>query len=257
LKSARSEEFKTEEGRKKANESLKANDVDALVAIGGDGTFRGFTEFAKINPDIKAIGVPGTIDNDLTGTDFTLGFDTAVNTVIDAIDKIRDTADSHHRLFFIEVMGRDSGCIALWSGIAGGAEAILLPEQKITIDELISQLQEGAKKKKSSSIVIISEHNHLGSAQVIADKIKERFNFYDTRVTVLGHIQRGGSPTVFDRILGTRLGVRAVELLLEGESHKMVGIMKNKISLTDFSKATKQHSPLDKDLLKMRSILTI
>ncbi len=257
LKSARSEEFKTEAGRKKANENLKAHGVDALVAIGGDGTFRGFTEFSKINPDIKAIGIPGTIDNDLTGTDFTLGFDTAVNTVIDAIDKLRDTADSHHRLFFIEVMGRDSGCIALWSGVAGGAEAILLPEKEATVDELIALLQEGADKKKSSSIVIISEHNRLGSAHEIAKKVTERFNYYDTRVTVLGHVQRGGSPTVFDRILGTKLGVRAVELLLEGETNKMVGIMNNKISLTDFSNATKQQSPLDEDLLRMRSILTI
>jgi 6-phosphofructokinase 1 len=180
-----------------------------------------------------------------------------VNTVIDAIDKIRDTADSHHRLFFIEVMGRDSGCIALWSGVAGGAEEILLPEKDMSIEDLIKQLQEGAKNKKSSSIVIVAEGSHLGGAQKIADQIKERFNFYDTRVTVLGHTQRGGSPTVFDRILGTRLGVRAVELLLEGETHKMVGFMKNKISLTDFSKATKQHSPLDEDLLRIRSILTI
>ncbi len=257
LKTARSKEFMTTEGMEKAKKNLIANKIDALVAIGGDGTFRGMTAFASIFPGIKVIGVPGTIDNDLSGTDYTLGFDTAVNTVIDAVDKIRDTADSHHRLFFIEVMGRDSGCIALWSGVAGGAEAVLLPEKNATIDELIALLQLGAKQKKTSSIVIVAEGEHHGGAQEIAKQVKERFDFYDTRVTVLGHIQRGGSPTAFDRVLGTRLGVKAVELLIEGESHKMVGFSSNKYSLTEFSKATKNQSPLDEDLLQMRNILRI
>ena len=257
LKTARSKEFMTNEGMQKANQNLKDNKVDAVIAIGGDGTFRGFVEFAKMNAELKVMGVPGTIDNDLSGTDFTLGFDTAVNTVIDAIDKIRDTADSHHRLFFIEVMGRDSGCVALWSGVAGGAEAILLPEKEVSVDELIKQLQQGVEKKKSSSIVIVAEGEHHGGANEIARQVKERFDFYDTRVTVLGHLQRGGSPTVFDRILATRLGVKAVELLLEGESHKMVGIVNNKYELTDFSKTTKNHFPLDPDLLRIQNILTI
>jgi 6-phosphofructokinase 1 len=256
LQSARSKDFQTEEGRKKAYDNLVKHDINALVAIGGDGTFRGAIEFNKAFPDIKIIGIPGTIDNDTYGTDYSLGFDTAVNTVIDAVDKIRDTANSHHRLFFIEVMGRNSGWIAIYSGLAGGAEEVLLPEQKDSIGNLIKKLQNGAKMGKQSSIVIVAEGEEMGNAVEIAKHVKEKFDFYDVRVTVLGHIQRGGSPTCFDRVLAARLGVKSVEALIAGENIKMVGLIKNETMLTPFEDAVSKVPPFNSDLLRVAEILS-
>lgn len=258
LKTARCLEFKTDEGMQIAYENLKANDIDGLVVIGGDGTFTGAKRFAE-KFDVKVIGIPGTIDNDLYGSDFTLGYDTAINTVIEAIDKIRDTADSHDRLFFIEVMGRDSGCIALRSAIASGAEAVLLPEKKTNIDGLISILEARATAKKTSSIVIVAEGNKEGGAYNIAKVVQERFNNYDSKVTILGHLQRGGSPSSFDRILGSRLGFAAVNALLNGESKKMVGLRGNEIKLTSIDEALAAHHTfkLEDDLLEMAQVLSI
>ncbi|TKC08711.1 6-phosphofructokinase [Pedobacter frigoris] len=257
LKTARCLEFKTEEGMEIAFQNLKARDIDGLVVIGGDGTFTGAQRFGH-KYGVRVMGVPGTIDNDLYGSDFTLGYDTAINTVIEAIDKIRDTADSHDRLFFIEVMGRDSGCIALRSSIASGAEAVLLPEKETSLDELISQLEAGASTKKSSSIVIVSEGHKQGGAYDIAKKVKERFNHYDTKVTILGHLQRGGSPSSFDRILGSRLGFAAVNELLKGNTMQMVGLRGNDIVTTDIEEALTKHSfKLESDLLEMTKVLSI
>ncbi|HNR20502.1 MAG TPA: 6-phosphofructokinase [Bacteroidia bacterium] len=255
LKTARSKDFMTDRGMKTAYENVKKNKIDALVAIGGDGTFRGAVEF-NTKYDIPFIGIPGTIDNDLMGTDFTLGFDTAVNTAIEAIDKIRDTAASHNRLFFIEVMGRDSGYLALWAGVAGGAEDILLPESKTNVADLVNKLEEGVKKGKESSIVVVAEGDEGGGAMKIAEEVKKKFN-YDTRVSILGHIQRGGTPTACDRILGTKFGVFAVESLLKGETDKMTGIQKNQLVLVDLKKAIKHHSPLDKHLIRYSRFLSI
>ncbi len=256
LKTARSESFKTKSGRKRAYENLVKQGIDAIVAIGGDGTFTGseifFEEFG-----MPSIGIPGTIDNDLYGTDFTLGYDTALNTAIDALDKIRDTAASHNRLFFVEVMGRDSGCIALTCGIGGGAEYILLPERETNVNHLVQVLEEGAINKKSSSIVIVAEGEHGGGAYKIAEQVKAKFDHYDTKVVVLGHIQRGGSASAADRLLGSRLGVAAVEALLKGESRKMVGIVNGKIALTSFSDASSKDFELDKDLLRIAEMLAI
>lgn len=256
LKTARSENFKTASGRKRAYENLKQNGIDAIVAIGGDGTFTGAEIFYQ-EYGVPMIGIPGTIDNDLYGTDFTLGYDTAVNTAIEAIDKIRDTAASHNRLFFVEVMGRDSGCIALAAGIGGGAEYILLPERDTSINQLIQILEEGAENKKSSSIVIVAEGEHGGGAYKIAEKVKSKFDHYDTKVVVLGHIQRGGNPTVADRLLGSRLGVAAVEALLNGECRKMAGLINNKVVFTPFADATTKDFVLDKDLLRISEMLAI
>ena len=208
--------------------------------------------------DFPIIGLPGTIDNDLYGSDFTLGYDTAMNTVIEAIDKIRDTADAHDRLFFIEVMGRDSGCIALRSAVATGAEAVLLPEKQTSLDELITQLESGASTKKTSSIVIVSEGHKAGGAYDIAKKVKETFDHYDTKVTILGHLQRGGSPSSFDRILGSRLGFAAVNALIAGETEQMVGLHGNAIKLTSISEALTAHSfKLEPDLMEMTEVLSI
>ncbi|WP_207534354.1 6-phosphofructokinase [Desertivirga arenae] len=256
LKTARCMDFRTPEGRAFAYKNLKEEGIDALVPIGGDGTFTG-AEFLSREFDIPVICVPGTIDNDLYGSDYTLGYDTATNTVIDAIDKIRDTAASHDRLFFIEVMGRDSGCIALHAGIAGGAEAILLPEKETAIDELIDKLEQGSEKK-TSSIVIIAEGDKNGGAYNVAKRVKEKFNFYDIKVTILGHLQRGGSPSSFDRVLGGRLGYAAVKALLAGENRKMVGLRNNKVELTDLQEAIHNHTfKLEEDLLEMANILSI
>ncbi len=220
LKTARSDEFRTPEGRKKAFEQLKSSDIDALVAIGGDGTFTGANIFYD-EFQVPVMGLPGTIDNDLLGTDFTIGYDTAINTVIDAVDKIRDTAESHDRLFIVEVMGRDSGLIALRSGIGTGAEAILIPETKTDIWALLSRL-EVSRKDKSSKIIIVAEGDDAGGAFQIAKKVKDKFPLIDTRVSVLGHIQRGGAPTCMDRVLASRLGVASVESLLEGRAGEMI-----------------------------------
>jgi len=256
LKTARCLEFKTDEGQEIAYRNLKAQEVDAMVVIGGDGTFTGALRFSRRYPDIAVIGVPGTIDNDLFGSDYTLGFDTATNTVIEAIDKIRDTADSHDRLFFIEVMGRDSGCIALRAGIAGGAEAIMLPETETGIEDLINRLE--SSPNKSSSIVIVAEGEHHGGAYDIAKIVKDRIKSYHTKVTILGHLQRGGSPSSFDRILGSRLGYAAVNALLKGESQMMVGLRGNSITLTSLEEALSQHEfKLEDDLMEMTNILSI
>ena len=253
LKTARSKEFMTDEGMQTAYDNLKKQHVDGIIAIGGDGTFRGAVAFNK-KYDIPFIGVPGTIDNDLFGTDYTIGFDTAINTTLEAIDKIKDTAAAHDRLFFIEVMGRDTGYIALWTGIAGGAEEILLPETKTDIDELIKLLLE-RKSKNKSTIVIVAEGDEAGGAMKIAEAVKEKIPDYDTRVSILGHIQRGGSPTCLDRILAIKLGVSSVEALLNGETNKMAGIVNNKIIFTSLENAVKQHAPLDTDLLRYVKML--
>ena len=246
LKTARCLPFRSEEGMEIAYKNIKAQGIDALVVIGGDGTFTGALRFSKKYPDIAVMGVPGTIDNDLYGSTYTLGFDTATNTVVEAIDKIRDTADAHDRLFFIEVMGRDSGAIALRAGISCGAEAILLPERATAIDNLIENLKKGRDNKKSSSIVIVAE------------AVKKQVKLYDIKVTVLGHLQRGGSPSAFDRILGSRMGFAAVNALIAGKSRMMVGLEANHIKLTDLEEALTQHSfKLEEDLMQMAEILSI
>lgn len=257
LKTARSKEFLTTVGMEKARKNLAAHKIDGLIAIGGDGTFKGAEAFCNRYPEIKVIGIPGTIDNDLTGTELTLGFDTAVNTTIEAIDKIRDTAASHDRLFFIEVMGRDSGCIALWAGLAGGAEEILLPEKETDIDQLINKLSAGASRNKSSSIVIVAEGEKNGGAVSIAKKIKDKMSHYETKVTVLGHVQRGGSPTANDRILGTRLGVAAIEALVQGRNRLMAGWKNNALHFTELCNAVKHQAPLDEELFRINTLLTI
>ncbi|MBC8046955.1 MAG: 6-phosphofructokinase [Fimbriimonadaceae bacterium] len=256
LKTARSKRFMEKEGRQKAFERLKVAGIDGFVAIGGDGTFRGATVFEE-EFGVTCIGVPGTIDNDLYGTDYTLGFDTAINTAIEAIDKIRDTADAHNRLFFVEVMGRDAGFIALSCAIAGGAEAVIIPETKTDIDNLIGILERGWYHKKSSAIVIVAEGDEAGGAYEIAKKVKEKFNEYDTRVTVLGHIQRGGNPTVRDRILGSRLGIAAVEALMEGKKNVMAGLINDEVVFTPFANATKHNLDINQDMLRLVDILSM
>jgi 6-phosphofructokinase 1 len=255
LKTARSKSFMTAEGMQQAYHHLQKNGIEGIVAIGGDGTFKGAVEFNKLNK-IPFIGIPGTIDNDLDGTDYTIGFDTALNTIIEALDKIRDTAASHDRLFFVEVMGRDSGCLALYSGIACGAEEILLPEQKTDMDALVNKLKDSVNRRKTSSIVIVAEGDDEGGAFKIAEAVKQKFE-YDIRVTVLGHIQRGGNPTAKDRIIATRFGYEAVSALLSGNTNKMTGWNGKEVVLVDLDKAIKQHSPLDKKLLGYKDYLSI
>lgn len=256
LKTARSEAFRTSEGRKQAFESLQAHDIDACIAIGGNGTFTGANIFSE-EYDIPFIGIPGTIDNDLYGTDFTIGFDTAINTAVEAVDKIRDTADSHNRLFFVEVMGRNSGFIALKTGIGSGAGSVLIPERKQDVEDLISNLKKGAKRKKLFSLVIVAEGNPLGGATEMAKLVNERFDYYDTKVTIIGHLQRGGSPTCSDRVLASRLGFAAVEGLINGEKNVMVGIQNNKVKYTPFSAAIKKEKNPDNELLRMAEILAL
>jgi 6-phosphofructokinase 1 len=257
LKTARCSEFRTVEGRKKAYDNLKAAGIDALVGIGGDGTFTGIEVFSR-EYDIPVIGIPGTIDNDLYGSDFTLGFDTACNTVIEAIDKIRDTAASHDRLFFVEVMGRDSGCIALNTGIAGGAEAILMPEKETAIDDLIEKLEGAVAGKKTSTIVIIAEGDQNGGAYNIAKHVKTKFDFYDTKVTILGHLQRGGSPSSFDRVLASRLGFAAVNILLAGETRRVVGLKGNDIQHVPIEESINNKAfKLAPDMIELSHILAI
>ncbi len=257
LKTARCLEFKTPEGMSRAYENLKSHGIDALVAIGGDGTATGANLLSK-KFGMPVMCIPGTIDNDLYGSDFTLGFDTATNTVIEAIDKIRDTAASHNRLFFIEVMGRDSGCIALRAGIAGGAEAVLLPERDTAIMELIEKLSDQANNKKTSIIVIVAEGDKNGGAYHVAERVKEKFDFYDSKVTILGHLQRGGSPSSFDRVLASRLGFAAVKGLLKGKDRQMVGLRGNIIVLTPLEEALNHPNfKLEEDLLEMINVLSI
>jgi 6-phosphofructokinase 1 len=255
LKSARSERFHTKEGRKQAYENLIKAEIDAVVAIGGDGTFRGALDLSK-EFDYTIVGLPGTIDNDLFGTDNCIGYDTAINTVVEAVDKLRDTAASHDRLIFVEVMGRDSGLIAMRSGIACGAEAILVPEFKTDIDALIEKLEK-AYRNKRSSIIIVAEGDDKGGAFEIARLVKEKFDYYDTRVTVLGHIQRGGSPTCMDRVIASRMGVAAVEALLQGKRDVMAGIVNREIVFTHFSDAGKHHTELNVTLKKVAEILAL
>lgn len=258
LKTARCLPFRTDEGMETAYQNLKKHNIDALVVIGGDGTFTGALRFSQKYNDIRVLGVPGTIDNDLYGSTYTLGFDTATNTVVEAIDKIRDTADAHDRLFFIEVMGRDSGAIALRAGISCGAEAILLPEKETAIADLINNLKAGQNNKKSSSIVIVAEGDKHGGAYDIAKMVKEEVKFYDVKVTILGHLQRGGSPSAFDRVLGSRLGFAAVNALLKGRTQVMVGLEANHIKITGLEEALNQHQfKLEEDLMQMAEILSI
>jgi 6-phosphofructokinase 1 len=256
LRTARSERFRTPEGRKLAYESLMAFDIDGCVAIGGDGTFTGANIFSQEH-NLPFIGIPGTIDNDLYGTDYSIGFDTAVNTAVEAVDKIRDTADSHNRLFFVEVMGRHAGFIALNTGISSGAESVLIPESECSLDTLIENLRRGYKRNKLFSLVIVAEGNKLGGASQIADMIKERFNYYDTKVTIIGHLQRGGSPTCADRVLASRLGLAAVEGLLHGQRNVMVGIVNEQVQYTSLEEAIKTPKTVNPDLLRISEILAI
>lgn len=256
LKTARSKDFFTPEGRKKAFDNLKKHNIDGVIAIGGDGTFTGAKIFNQ-EFNIPFIGIPGTIDNDLNGTDLTIGYDTALNTVIEAVDKIRDTASSHDRLFFIEVMGKDAGLIALRSAIAVGAEAVLIPETTTYIDQLIEKLENGRRKSKTSGIVIVAEGDELGGAYEVAEKVKAKFDHYDTRVSILGHIQRGGSPSAKDRVMASQMGYYAVDYLLNGETNKMIGIINNRVALTPFEEAIKHHDKLNEELLKMVDILSL
>ncbi len=255
LKTARSKEFFTKQGRQKAYENIIKHGLDGLIVIGGNGTFTGADVF--INEfDFPIMGAPGTIDNDLYGTDLTIGYDTAINTVVDAVDKIRDTADSHDRLFFIEVMGRDAGFIALRSGIAVGAEDILVPETVTYIDELIEILERGFRKNKKSGIIIVAEGDDAGGAFDVARKVKEKFDYLETRVTVLGHIQRGGSPSAYDRIIASTMGYAAVKALLEGRRGEMVGIINRDVAFTPFEKAIKHHKDIKRELLEMARVLS-
>lgn len=256
LKSARSKDFMTKEGRQKAYDQLAQRGIEGLVAIGGDGTFTGANIFYE-EFGIPVVGAPGTIDNDLYGTDYTIGFDTAVNTALEAIDKIRDTAMSHDRVFFIEVMGRHSGYIAIQSGIGGGAEMVMVPETSTTIDDVIKALKKGRDQQKTSSIVVVAEGGEEGNAHEIADKVSPHLPQADIRVSTLGHIQRGGNPTAFDRILSSRLGLAAVEGLLNGEKNVMVGLVDNKIVYTNLKIAISKSKPLDNDLIRLVEILSI
>ncbi len=256
LKSARSKDFRTPEGRKLAYETLKKHKIDALIAIGGDGTFAGLNVFYN-EYKIPSVCIPGTIDNDLPGTDYTIGYDTATNTAVEAIDKIRDTALSHNRLFFIEVMGRDSGQIAINSGLAGGAVAILVPEEETTIDEIIAKLDQTAKNQKKSSLVVVAEGGKSGSAIEIAQKVTERFANFETKVTILGHLQRGGVPTYFDRVLASKFGVAAVEGILKGKNNVMVGIRGNTVVYNTFEAMQEMSPDIDHESLRISKILSI
>ena len=257
LKSARSTEFRTKEGRKQAHQMLIDAEIDGLVAIGGDGTFTGAMIFNE-EFDFPVMGIPGTIDNDIVGTTHTLGFDTALNTVVDAIDKIRDTASSHNRLFFIEVMGRDVGHIALNVGIAGGAEEILIPEEDLGLDRLVESLNRSRKSGKSSSIVVVAEGDKIGkNIFELKDYVDQNMEGYDVRVSVLGHMQRGGSPSCFDRVLASRMGVKAVESMLEGKTNYMVGLINSKMELTPLEKAIKGKTKINLELLRVSDIMSI
>lgn len=257
LKSARSKEFMTPEGRKKAYEQLNEHGIEGLVAIGGNGTFTGAMIFGN-EYGIPTVGAPGTIDNDLYGTDYTIGFDTAVNTALDAIDRIRDTASSHDRIFFIEVMGRDSGYIAVQSGIAGGAELVMVPEVLTPLSEVVETLKQGWSRSKSSSIIVVAEGDEAGSAVEVAEKIKSQVDENaDIRVTTLGHTQRGGSPSAYDRILASRLGLGALEGLIGGQKNVMAGIINNDLVYTPFEDTIRLPKPISDDLLRMVKILSV
>ncbi len=256
LKTARSKEFMTEEGMAKAYAQLQQHGIEGLVLIGGDGTFRGAVEFFK-RYTIPAVGLPGTIDKDLAGTDFTIGFDTAVNTAVEAIDKIRDTAEAHDRLFIIEVMGRDAGYIALHSGIACGAEDILIPETVTHIDEVLERIDRDERRKKTVHIIVVAEGDEFGGAKEMMSAVQQRFPMLDVRSAVLGHIQRGGSPTCSDRILASRLGHAAVVALREGKTQVMAGIVNGDIVYTPFENAVKQHNCISRDMIEMIRVLAV
>lgn len=254
LKTARCKEFMTKEGRANAYHNLKSHGIDGLVIIGGDGSFKGAQIFSN-EFDIPCIGIPGTIDKDIAGTDFTIGFDTAVNTAIEAIDKIRDTADAHDRLFIVEVMGRDAGYIALHSGIGTGAEHILIPERKTDVESIIASLQEKERRKKLVNIVVVAEGDDFGGGTDLANIIKQRIPAFDIRVAILGHIQRGGSPTSMDRLIASRMGYSAVECLIEGKHNVMVGIVNNRMHYTPLDNAIKAKQKISDEWLKIVKIL--
>ncbi len=254
LKTARSKEFTTEEGREKAYQQLKKNGIEGLILIGGDGTFKGANVFFGEH-SMPAVGIPGTIDNDIAGTDYTLGFDTAVNTAVEAIDKIRDTAEAHDRMFVVEVMGRDAGYIALNSGIACGAEDILVPELDTDFDAIMKRISDDTRRKKLVNIIVVAEGDEFGGAEAVRQKIVAEFPNIDVRATILGHIQRGGSPSYFDRVQASRMGYAAVNALMEGKTQVMIGLENQEIIYTPFAHAIKQHAPLDAKMIEMAKIL--
>ena len=256
LKTARSDEFRTPEGRTKAFEMLHRHHIDALIVIGGNGSLSGAEDLAREH-DVTVIGLPGTIDNDLYGTDSTIGYDTALNTIVDCVDKIRDTATSHDRIFFVEVMGRDAGFLAQNSAIASGAEAAIIPEDRTDIDQLAQFIGRGIRKSKNSSIVLVSESKKDGGAMHYADRVRKEYPEYDVRVTILGHLQRGGRPSAYDRILASRLGVAAVEALKEGQRNIMVGIKNDQVVYVPISKAVKIDKPIDRELINVLTVLSI
>ncbi|WP_178243954.1 6-phosphofructokinase [Phocaeicola faecicola] len=256
LKTARCQEFKTPEGRKIAYETMQREGIDALVVIGGDGSLTGARLLAQ-EYDVPCIGLPGTIDNDLYGTDTTIGYDTALNTILDAVDKIRDTATSHERLFFVEVMGRDAGFLALNGAIAAGAEAAIIPEFNTEVDQLEEFIKNGFRKSKSSSIVLVAESEITGGAMHYAERVKNEYPQYDVRVTILGHLQRGGSPTAHDRIIASRMGVASIQALMEGQRNVMIGIENDKIVYVPFAKAIKNDKPIDRELVNVLRELSI
>lgn len=256
LKTARSQEFMSPEGRLQAYEMIKEQAIDALVVIGGDGSLTGARVFAN-EFNLPIVGLPGTIDNDLYGTDTTIGYDTALNTIMQAVDKIRDTASSHERLFFIEVMGRDAGFLALNGAIASGAEAAIIPEISTEVDQLGELIKNGFRKSKNSSIVLVAESEITGGAMAMAERVQKEYPQYDVRVSILGHLQRGGSPTATDRILASRMGAAAIEALMEDQRNVMIGVDNDKIVYVPFSKAIKNEKPINRDLLNTLRILSI
>lgn len=256
LKTARCKEFKEKEGRELAYQNLQKEEIDALIVIGGDGSLSGARIFAQ-EYNIPCIGLPGTIDNDLYGTDTTIGYDTALNTILDAVDKIRDTASSHERLFFVEVMGRDAGFLALNGAIAAGAEAAIIPEFSTKDDQLAELISSGFRKSKTSSIVLVAESELTGGAMHLAERVKNEYPQYDVRVTILGHLQRGGSPSANDRILASRLGVAAIDALIEGYHNVMIGIENDHVVYVPFRKAIKNDKPINQELVQVLKELSI
>ena len=256
LKTARCQEFKTPEGRQIAYETMQKEGIDALIVIGGDGSLTGARLLAQ-EYDVPCIGLPGTIDNDLFGTDTTIGYDTALNTILDAVDKIRDTATSHERLFFVEVMGRDAGFLALNGAIASGAEAAIIPEFNTEVDQLEEFINNGFRKSKNSSIVLVAESEITGGAMHYAERVKNEFPQYDVRVSILGHLQRGGRPTAHDRIIASRMGVASIEALMEGQRNVMIGIENDQIVYVPFTKAIKNDTPIDRELVNVLHELSI
>lgn len=256
LKTARCQEFRTPEGRQVAYETMKREGIDTLVVIGGDGSLTGARLLAQ-EFDVPCIGLPGTIDNDLYGTDTTIGYDTALNTILDAVDKIRDTATSHERLFFVEVMGRDAGFLALNGAIAAGAEAAIIPEFNTEVDQLEEFINNGFRKSKSSSIVLVAESEITGGAMHYAERVKNEYPQYDVRVTILGHLQRGGRPTAHDRIIASRMGVASIQALMEGQRNVMIGIENDQIVYVPFAKAIKNDKPIDRELVSVLNELSI